>query len=170
MSDHLQEAASELGLSEAEVLSPVCVAYALMKMGVQADEVAGLLSWREFEQLSGALLRSAGYQVSDNVVLTKPRAQIDIVAYGTSTILSVDCKHWERGHSPSSLRRFAEDQLRRSSILRAKIDDERPILSAILSASEPSGKFVEGVPIVPVRTLRSFLGTMDSYFDSIEFR
>lgn len=157
-------------MEEDKTLSPVCVAYALLKLMVLPEEVSRLLSWREFEGLAGALLRAGGYDVRENVVLTKPRAQIDVVGYGTSFVLSVDCKHYRREPGPSALAKFALAQLKRSTLLRKKAAGSRPIISVILTISEPEGKFVDGVAVVPIRTLRSFLTTIDSYRDLLDFR
>ncbi len=166
----MSEACEDLGLGEGEANSPVTLGYALLKMGVQSEEVSRLVTWREFERLSAAILRASGYSVRENVVLTKPRAQLDIVAAGASILLSIDCKHYRRGHSPSALTRFARDQLRRSSLYRKKVGDRRPIASMILSMSEPEGGFVEGVAVVPIRTLRSFLTTLESYTGLLDLR
>jgi hypothetical protein len=166
----LADACLDLGLDKDDVTSPVCVGYALLKMGAEPDEVSRLLTWRQFEQLSAALLRASGYSVMENITLTKPRAQLDVVAKGTSLLLNVDCKHYRRGNSPSALSKFAGDQLRRSTLLRKKIDDRRPIASVILSMSEPEGKFVRGVAVVPVRTLQNFLTTIDSYLGLLELK
>jgi hypothetical protein len=166
----LADALRDLGLTEDEAVSPVCIGYALLKMGAQPEEVSRLLSWQEFERLSAALLRVSGYTVRENVVLTKPRAQIDIVASGPSIVLCMDCKHYQKGHPPSALAKFAADQLRRSGLLRKKSGDPRPIASVILSMSEPEGKFVRGVAVVPVRTLSSFLAHIESYLGLLELR
>ena len=166
----LDDARAELGLGEGDALSPVCVAYALLKLRVQPEEVSRMLTWREFEGLAGALLRASGFEVRENLFLTKPRAQIDVVARGASLTLSIDCKHYGREPGPSSLARFARAQLRRSELLRKKTYDPRPIASVILSMSEPEGSFIEGVAVVPVRALRSFLTNLDSFTDRFELR
>jgi hypothetical protein len=166
----LADAIQDLGLTDDEAVSPVCIGYALLKMGAQPEEVSRLLSWQEFERLSAALLRVSGYSVRENLVLTKPRAQLDIVASGPSIVLSIDCKHYQRGHAPSALGKFADDQLRRSGLLRKKSGDPRPIASVILSMSEPEGNFVRGVAVVPVRTLRSFLAHIESYSGLLELK
>ena len=168
--ESLYSACEDLGLAEQAVLSPVCVAYALLKQTTRPEQVSRLLSWREFEQLAAALLRASGFEVKENMILTKPKAQIDAVAYGTSMILCVDCKHYRREPSAASLQKFAIAQLRRSGLLRKKTDDPRPIASVILSASEPEGGCVEGVAVVPIRTLRSFLTSLDSYTELFELR
>lgn len=159
-----------MGLAEEEATSPVSVGYALLKMGAPSEDVSRLLTWREFERLSAAVLRASGYSVRENVILTKPRAQLDIVATGNSIVLSIDCKHHRRGHSPSDLARFARRQLVRSTLYRKKVDDPRPIASVILSMSEPEGRFVQGVAVVPVRTLRSFLTSLDSHAGLFDLR
>jgi hypothetical protein len=159
----LEEARAELGLDDSDELSPICVAYALIRLRVQPEEVSRLLSWREFEGLAGALIRASGYEVRENVYLKRPRAQIDLVAYGPSLVLCVDCKHYRREQGPSLLAKFALAQLERSSLLKRKTQDSRPIASVLLSMSEPEGRFVEGVAVVPIRTLRSFLNSVDSY-------
>lgn len=166
----LEDARDDLGLREEEILSPICVAYALVKLKAYPEEVYRLLSWREFEGLAAALLRASGFEVREDVVLTKPRAQIDVVAYGTSLVLSVDCKHYRREQGPSSLAKAASAQLRRSSLLRRKSADPRPIASVILSMSQPEGRFLEGVAVVPIRTFRSFLTTLDSYVRLLDLR
>lgn len=166
----MDEARNELGLGEEDLLSPVCVAYALMKLRIQTEEVSRLLTWREFEGLAGALLRASGYEVRENVFLTKPRAQIDVVARGPSLTLCIDCKHYVREPGPSSIAKFAKAQLKRSAQLRRKVGGTRPIASVILSMSEPEGTFVEGVAVVPVRTLRSFLTNVDAYTEMLELK
>ena len=160
----------ELGLQEGDYVSPVCVAYSLLRSNLQADEVSRLVNWQDFERLTGALLRSSGYNVKENVYLRKPRAQIDVVATGPSVTLSIDCKHYRKEQGPSALGKVALAQLRRSLLLRRATTDPRPIASVVLSMSEPEGKFVEGVAGVPVRTFRSFLNSLDSYRDLLELR
>lgn len=166
----LAEACQDLGLDEGESVSPVCMGYALLKMGAQPEVVSRLLSWQEFEHLSAALFKASGYSVKENVHLKKPRAQLDIVAAGPTLLLNVDCKHYQRGHSPSALAKFSRDQLRRSALLRKRESDQRPIASMILSMSEPEGKFAEGVAVVPVRTLRNFLTNIDSYMGQLNLK
>jgi hypothetical protein len=166
----LREAGCELGLPEGDFASPVCAAYFLLKINFQADEVSRLLSWQEFERLAGALLRVSGYEVRNDVHLRRPRAQIDVVATGLSMTLSIDCKHYRREQGPSTLEKVALAQLRRSALLRKATNDPRPIASMILSMSEPEGRFVRGVAVVPIRTLQNFLNSLDSYQELLELR
>jgi hypothetical protein len=147
---------------------PVLVALDLIASGVPEEEAARSLTWKDFEGFCAQLLRASGYAVRENVYLSRPRAQIDLVATGPLFVINLDCKHWKRAPSRSALEGFALAQLRRSRLLRRNLDDPRPIISAILSFSESVGSFVQGVAVVPLRTLRDFLETVESYSGLLE--
>jgi len=140
------------------------IALTLCRLGTRPELISNSLDWREFERFCSGLLRSSGFEVREDVHLRKPSAQIDILALGPSFSLSVDCKHWSRPLTASTLRRFAEAQLRRSELFRKTVRaDPRPIFSAILTLSEQRERFVEGVAIVPLFTLRDFVGSIEAF-------
>jgi len=147
---------------------PVLAALDLIASGVPEEEAAQSLTWRDFEGFCAQLLRASGYSVRENVYLSRPRAQIDLVATGPLFVISLDCKHWKRAPSRSALEGFALAQLRRSRLLRRSLEDPRLIISVVLSFSESAGSFVEGVAVVPLRTLRNFLETVESYSELLE--
>lgn len=165
-----RDAQDRLGLDSTEGIEDTVAAVALCAMGERPEVVSKLLSWEEFERFASHLVASWGYEVKWNVTLRKPRAQIDLVALGNSFVLSIDCKHWKRELSPSVARRLAKDQLQRSSLLRRQLEDPRPIASVILSFSDSEGGFVDGVAVVPVRVLRSFLESIESCSSQLELR
>jgi hypothetical protein len=146
----------------------VLAALDLIASGVPEEEAARTLTWKDFEGFCAQLLRASGYAVRENVYLSHPRAQIDLVATGPLFVISLDCKHWKRVPSRSALEGFALAQLRRSRLLRRSLDDPRPIISAILSFSESAGSFVQGAAVVPLRTFRNFLETVESYSSLLE--
>jgi hypothetical protein len=146
----------------------VLVALDLITSGVPEEEAARSLTWKDFEGFCAQLLRTSGYTVRENVYLSRPRAQIDLVATGPFFVISLDCKHWKRAPSRSALEGFAMAQLRRSRLLRRSLNDRRPIVSAILNFSESQGSFVQGVAVVPLRTFRNFLETIESYSSLME--
>ncbi len=166
----MEEVAGGLGTSLSGHGERVIRAITAMSLGVSPESVAKRLAWKEFESFCAKVLQESGYSVEENVTLTKPRAQIDIVATGRSHVLSVDCKHWERAHSPSALASFASAQKRRSELYRRAKPEAKPVVSVILSFSQPEGGFVEGVPVVPVRSLMSFLGSIEAYSELIDTR
>jgi len=164
----LADTSDELGLSSPEGRGRVLRALAAIRLGLGPEVVAKHLGWREFESFCSRLLGASGYRVRENVVLIRPRVQIDLIGEGPIFVLSVDCKHWRKNHSPSALRDFALKQLSRSRLLRRALPDSRPIATVILGFSEPAGTFVNGVAVVPLRTLRNFLGSVESYTDLLE--
>jgi hypothetical protein len=159
---------SELGVAPSTQERRVVNALVALRLGLTPGTVARHLGWKDFEKFCALLFRSRGYEVMENLTLTKPRAQIDIVAIGPTYAVCVDCKRWKKGHSPSVLRQFAAAQKRRSGLLRRAMKNQEPILSAILSLSAPSGDFVDGVAIIPIGALTSFLDSIEGYLDRFD--
>ena len=147
---------------------PVLMALSRVAAGVPEEEVAKTLDWRDFERFCAQLLRANGYSVEENVHLRRPHAQLDLVATGPLFVINLDCKHWKRAPSYAALRGFALAQLKRSRLLRKRLGQGKPIVSAVLSFSESKGEFIEGVAVVPIRAVRSFLETVESYSDVLE--
>ena len=139
-----------------------------MRLGLTPGTVTRHLGWKDFESFCAMVFRSRGFEVKENLTLTKPRAQIDLVAVGPSYVVCVDCKRWKRDHSPSVLKRFASAQKRRSSLLRKVVGEPKPILSAIISVSAARGDFVDGVAIIPIGALTGFLDSAEAYLDRFE--
>ncbi len=158
----LERLSLELGLPGTPQTYPLA-ALALMRLGQDGEKVASLLQWNDFEDLCAKLLSSAGYVVRRNIVLTRPRKQIDLLATSSLISLSVDCKHYAKGISPYSLAKFAEDQLERTRVYKEKRGHRGPILPIILTLTEASAPVVQGVPVVPLLKLRDFLQTVNPY-------
>jgi hypothetical protein len=161
-SETLETLSLELGLPGAPQTYPLA-ALALIRLGQDSEKVASLLQWNDFEDLCAKLLSSYGYEVQRNIVLTKPRKQIDVFAASSLISLSVDCKHYAKGISPYSLVKFAEDQLERTRLYKEKEGHSGPILPIILTLTETDAVVVEGVPVVPMLKLRDFLQTVNPY-------
>ncbi|MEM4828618.1 MAG: restriction endonuclease, partial [Nitrososphaerota archaeon] len=86
-----------------------------LRLGVDASLLAKHLDWKEFEKLITALLGEAGYEAEWDVKLTHEvgRIQVDVLAYGGSMLLIIDCKRWNRSLTPLVERRIMERQERR---------------------------------------------------------
>ena len=153
---------------DCEPTDPGLVAVSLCSLGVPPEEVSSLLSWKEFESFCADVLRSSGFEVRENVRLRKPTAQIDIVARGTSIVLSIDCKHWKRGASASVLAKVAGDQHRRNKQLRTTIPEAPPIVSVVITLAQQTDRFASGAAVVPLFALRSFLNSVDEYLELLE--
>ena len=111
-SDVLSDVSSQMGLElqpglTGPVHDQVLAAIALIRDGMSIESVSSSLTWQEFEGFCAGVLRACGYMVRTNVVMTKPRRQIDIFAESPTLALSVDCKHWGKTFSGPTLERVA---------------------------------------------------------------
>jgi hypothetical protein len=163
----LEDLSTELGLGPGPA-DRVLAAVALIKTGAPPESVSSLLTWREFEEFCARLLMAGGYTVRKNVVITKPRRQIDIYAESAGLGISVDCKHWGRGFGPSALERIAGAQIERTTLYKKKLALDTPVLPVILTLLDVPTRLVIGVPVVPIFALRSFLGSVSRFEEGLE--
>ena len=174
--DVSREALQALRSLEAELgapLSPggerILRAVAACAVGVPPESVARFLDWRGFEMFCASLLRSRGYSVTENINLTKPRVQIDLLARSRSLALLVDCKHWKHGMGASALIRAASAQTERAKVLRGRMRDVEPLVVVLLVLSNEQARFVDGAAVVPIYALGSFLSDIDAYSELLEY-
>ncbi len=139
---------------------------------------ARALTWQEFEKFADECLVEAGFQTQKSVrVRGGGRAwQIDVVGQRGQLILAVDCKHWNTPGYLSKLKLAAEHQ--RSATLhllavqvekRMDGDREPHALPVILTLSEPRAQLSEGVVLVSVEKLPSFLSGVTPYDENLPF-
>jgi len=74
----------------------------LLQNGFPIDEISVALDWKDFEGLTAAILASKDFAVIKNMILTKPRMEIDVIGIRLGIAILIDCKHWKR-YSISSL-------------------------------------------------------------------
>ena len=165
----LRELESQLGASSPVVSERVLRAVAACRLGAPTDLVARFLDWKEFETFCASLLRARGYSVTENINLTKPRVQIDILARSTSVALLIDCKHWGHDMGAAALVKAAEAQAERAKAIRAKMRGLEPLIVVLLVLSNERARFVDGAAVVPVFALGSFLENYDAYRELLEF-
>jgi len=149
----------------------VSAALALTRLGVDPGQVARSLTWKEFEEYCALAIAAAGYAVRMNVRLRKPTRQIDIVAESPSLVLSVDCKHWGRGASAAGLEEAAAAQIERTAVCAAGTLTGlgRTFLPVLLTMVDNQVKVVQGVPVVPLRSLREFLASVSRFDEGLHF-
>jgi hypothetical protein len=145
----------------------VLAAVALIRGGMTLDAVSSSLTWQEFEGFCANLLKVHGYSVKTNIVLTKPRRQIDIFAEAQTLALSVDCKHWGKSSPGWMLERIATDQIERSTLYKLKKSVKVPVLPVILTLLDSRVREVLGVPVVPVFALRDFLVSVSRFDEGL---
>jgi hypothetical protein len=145
----------------------VLAAVALIRAGMTLDAVSSSLTWQEFEGFCANLLKVHGYTVKTNIVLTRPRRQIDIFAEAQTLALSVDCKHWAKSFSGWALERVAAEQIERSALYKQKKSVKVPVLPVILTLLDPQVREVLGVPVVPIFALRDFLVSVSRFDEGL---
>lgn len=142
---------------------------ALCARGESIETVSKYLSWRDFEGFCSGILRGRGFSVRENLVLRRPRAQVDILAVSSSFSLAVDCKHWSRPAGHSALARIVDAQKARAKRLRDTLDSFPPVASVVVVLLDEETRFVNGGAVVPVFTLGSFVEGVEGFREALDF-
>jgi hypothetical protein len=147
----------DLGAQNQSMDPKVLRAIAACVVGALPEDASEYLGWKDFEHFCAALFRARGYSVTENLTLTKPRAQIDLLARSPRLALVVDCKHWARERGPSAMARVALAQAERAKLVRKRMKEVEPMAVVIVVLSNEQTRMTEGAAVVPVRTLSAFL-------------
>ena len=123
-------------------------------LGAPIEDVSEYLTWRDFEAITGIILEENGFDVTKNLVLTKPRMEIDVIGKKMNLALLIDCKHWKT-MSKSALDEIVKKQIER--VKRYVADEGITALPVIVTLHQEGTQLVENVPIVPIMKLPSFL-------------
>ena len=139
------------------------IATLLLENGSPIDEIAAVLNWRDFEGLTGKIMSSKNFAVIKNMMLTKPRMEIDVVGIRMGIAVLIDCKHWKR-YSPSSLSSAVRKQIRRTVQYVAKTQGAMAV-PVIVTLYQDRINFIENVPIVPILQFSSFI---DEFYGNLD--
>ena len=131
--------------------------------GASIEDVAEFLSWQNFEELVTCILEENGFQVEKNLMLTKPRMEIDVVGIKLGIAVLIDCKHWKK-ISKSALDNIVYKQTERVKNYVSKIESMMAI-PVIVTLHQEKVNFVNKVPIIPVIQLSSFL---DEFYGNLD--
>ena len=137
-----------------------------MSKGCDPERLSKKIQWKDFELFTSQLIESSGFSFERNVVLTKPRIQIDVIGFYQKTALLIDCKHWMKIHG-FNIAKFSSNQIRRAEIFLEKrkgIDSAIPI---IVTLYEYNCNFFDRVPIVPISKFKEFLQNFPFYLDRL---
>ena len=157
------------GIIELDSEHRMMIAERLIRNGYDPKRISRLLEWQEFEDFAGASLQKNGFRIVKHFVFKTRdgRREIDLIAWNDSFLLAVDCKHWLRGLSTSQSRKIVQAQAERAASLAERPDllekrgvdnvDKRRIMPAIFCLADTHEPIMDGVPIVAVSKLISFL-------------
>ena len=133
-------------------------------LGATIEDVSEYLTWRDFESLTGLILEEKDFDVTKNLILTKPRMEIDVIGEKMGIALLIDCKHWKT-MSKSALDEIVKKQIER--VKRYVVDESISALPVIVTLHQEEIQFVDNVPIVPIMKLSSFLDEFVGNLDSL---
>jgi len=139
------------------------IAVALLEKGLSIDEISVALDWKDFEGLTGAILASKNFAVIKNMMLTKPRMEIDVIGIRLGIAILIDCKHWKR-YSTSSLTTVVKKQIQRTKHYVKKTPGAISV-PVIVTLYKDKVDFIERVPIVPIFQFSSFI---DEFYGNID--
>lgn len=134
-----------------------------ISMGAAIDEVSRLLKWQDFESLTAEVLEKRDFETTKNVILTKPRMQIDVIGIKSGVAILVDCKHW-KNMTQSTLQSAVSKQIERTKQYLAK-EDVKAAVPAIVTLYQHDLQFIDKVPIIPIHQLDSFC---DEFYGNLE--
>jgi Holliday junction resolvase len=134
-----------------------------IRNGATIEDVSEFLSWQNFEGLVSRVLDENGFNVQKNLILTKPRMEIDIVGVKLGISILIDCKHWKR-MTQSALNDIVDKQVERVKRYVEKTESTSAI-PVIVTLHQEKVNFVNKVPIVPVMQLSSFL---DEFYGNLD--
>ena len=136
-----------------------------LKNGATIEEVATHLDWRDFEGLVAKILETKGFSVIKNLMLNKPRMEIDVVGVRLGIAVLIDCKHWKR-QSPSTLKNTVSKQIKRVRHYVAKTRGAMAV-PVIVTLYQEQLSFIEKVPIVPILQFSSFVDELYGNLDQV---
>ena len=141
-------------------------AFTAITDGYPIEEVSECLDWKDFEGLVCQILLENGFQVEKNVILTKPRMEIDVIGTKLGVVLLIDCKHWKR-MSNSALNEIVKKQVNRVTRYANEISDIMTV-PVIVTLHQEQISFINKVPIVPIMQFSSFLDELYGNLEQIK--
>ena len=139
------------------------IAISLLEKGYPIDEISIVLDWRDFEGLTAAMLSERNFAVMKNLMLTKPRMEIDVVGIRLGIAILIDCKHWKR-YNTSALFTAVKKQIERTKQYVAKTPGATAV-PVIVTLYQDKIDFIENVPIVPIFQFASFI---DEFYGNLD--
>ncbi|MCV0400376.1 MAG: hypothetical protein K5777_00125 [Nitrosopumilus sp.] len=142
------------------------IAISLLERGLPIDEISIALDWRDFEGLTAEILTEKNFAVIKNMMLTKPRMEIDVVGIRLGIAILIDCKHWKR-YNTSSLSNAVKKQIERTKHYVSKTPGAIAV-PVIVTLYQDKIDFIENVPIVPIFQFASFIDEFYGNIDSMK--
>lgn len=150
----------QIFFEETDKLKTVIMA---INMGAAIDELSRMLDWQDFESLAAEVLEKRDFDIAKNVILTKPRIQIDVIGIKSDVALLIDCKHWNY-MAQSALQIAVKKQIDRTKQYLSK-EKVKAAVPVIVTLYQHDLQFIDKVPIIPIHQLDSFC---DEFYGNLE--
>lgn len=150
-------------------------------IGAVMEDVIELLTWKDFESFVAYILSENGFRCVESFRRrgneTVKGMEIDVVGVRGGTIIAADAKMWGvRNYKSSALKTAAENQKERTKRLTGLMDKlgeklgglargTYSLIPIIVTWLVEEVQLHDGVPIVPVFKLNSFIINFDAYLD-----
>ncbi len=147
--------------------------------GADIEDAVRYLTWKDFESFVAEVLRLNDYECLESFRERgredRPGMEIDVVGVRDNTVLAIDAKMWGvRGGKASALRQAVERQVLRAQRLATHLDrlaDRLPlapqetyhVLPVVVTWLTEDLYVHDGVPVVPVFRLNSFVLELDAH-------
>ncbi|MHA1770307.1 MAG: hypothetical protein ACTSYL_02130 [Candidatus Thorarchaeota archaeon] len=180
--DNLGIPESSPGIYQVPRETRIEIALVLARQRVELEEIVKVLTWKDFESFVATILVENGFRCVESLRRrgnsTVHGMEIDVVGVQGRRIISVDAKMWDiRGGKNAALRRAAEEQKRRTrelashlALLQKKISltpDTYTLYPVIVTWLIEEVTFHDGVPVVPVFQLNSFIIDLPIHEDMV---
>jgi hypothetical protein len=161
----------------------ITLAKLAVEQGASIGEIVELLTWKDFEGFVASIMTANSYQCVESFRrrgnLQMHGMEIDVIGVKGTTIITIDAKMWGiRSGKASALKKAAEKQKTRAKELSEELDrlakkmgklspKEYQLFPVIVTWLVEEVELHEGVPVVPIFKLNSFILDFDQYEDLI---
>jgi len=157
----------------------LALALKALEHGADFERICRLLSWQEFEDITVKSLEASGFSTVKHFAFRSGgyRREIDVVGVRDMLVICTDCKHWMKGLRGATAKEIVAKQVERVRNLASNELAKRKLgisarrtpffIPVVVSLVEAGPRFIDGVPIVPVLKLNSFLSSIDPFVEGI---
>ena len=126
--------------------------------------------WQNFERLTAFIFEKNDFEVKVNTVKTwnNKRRQYDVIARKSNQTFLIECKKWAGNrYRLSALKRAIGQHKERTTFYESIMNEDAiPLLVTLI---EEEIRVFEGVPLVPVGKLNSFISELDNHVNGNSF-
>jgi len=127
------------------------------------------MAWQHFEELAAFIFSENDFLVEVRKVKTfkKKRRQYDVIAKKDNNTILVECKKWAGNrYRLSALKTAVQKHIERSEFYRVLTNET--VSPIIVTFIEEEILIFEGVPIIPIFRLNSFINEKERGVDSLQ--